>query len=61
MGKSKFNQGVYINEYQKAHYKQYAFRFNIEKDYHIIDHLEQQQDKTSYIKRLIENDIKKQK
>lgn len=54
----KFNQQEYINEYIKETYKEYRIR--IRKDNaKLIKHLENQPNKSAYIIKLIEDDIKK--
>lgn len=59
MKKEEFNQKEYINQWKKDNCKQYAFRFNKELDKKIIQHLDKQEDKTNYIRTLIEKDLKR--
>lgn len=60
-GKKSFNQAAYDSKYKKKFYKSFAFRFNLKEDKATMDHLENQADKTNYIKIPILSDIDKQK
>ena len=52
---------AYDSKYKKKFYKSFAFRFNLKEDKATMDHLENQADKTNYIKIPILSDIDKQK
>ena len=61
-GKKKITEDgqKYINEYTREHYKGITIRFrnNDEEDNKIYNHLQEQENKTGYIKKLVKKDMK---
>ena len=56
----EFNQNEYIKSYHREFYKNYAFKIRKDRT-EIIEWLDQQENKTEYIFKLIEEDMKKNK
>jgi len=54
----EFNQMEYINKYNKQTYKKYTIMIRKDNEA-VINHLEKQANKTGYILKLIEEDMKK--
>lgn len=59
--KKNFNQGAYIVGYMKTHYKRMQFILHLEDDADIIAWLDSQPNKSKYLKRLIREDMERQK
>lgn len=57
--KTDFNQGAYIQEYMKQHYKRITFLLSLETDAPIIAWLNKQPNISAYIKKLIIKDMEK--
>lgn len=51
-----FNQNEYVSNFNKNHYKMYQFRVK-KSDSHIIDHLDNLENRNNYILSLISDDI----
>lgn len=56
-----FDKKKYDQEFIKNNYVEFRIKLNKNKDLEIINFLNSQQNKTSYLKKLIENDMKKEK
>lgn len=54
-----FDQGAYIQEYMKRHYKRLQILLNTEEDADIIAWLNRQPNKSAYIKKLVREDMEK--
>ena len=59
MKERKFNKSEYDQQYTKANCKRVMLSFNKSNDAQILDMLDQQGNKTEYIRNLIQKDIKK--
>ena len=55
--KGTFDQQKYIRMYMKSHYTRLTVLFSKEKEADMIDHLEQQSNKSEYVKQLIRSDM----
>lgn len=55
---NKFDHIKYLAAWQKTHTKSYAFRFNCNTDADIIEILDNVENKSAYVKKLIRNDNK---
>ena len=55
--KKDFNQGAYIQEYMKQHYKRIQLLLNVETDADIITWLRKQPNISAYLKKLIIEDM----
>lgn len=56
-----FDKKKYDQEFIKNNYIEFRIKLNKNKDLEIINFLNSKQNKTSYLKSLIENDMKKEK
>ena len=57
--KAKFDRNKYNAEYTASHYVVRGFRFKPEEDKDVLDKLDEQKNKSQYIKRLIREDLER--
>ena len=54
------SRSVYVSGYIKENIRQFPFKLNKQYDQEMIEFLEKQENRNEYIRRLIEEDMKKQ-
>lgn len=57
--KKSFNKAEYDKKFHRENFKSYGLKLSKKTDADIIDALDQQENKTDYIKKLIREDLRK--